>query len=268
MFDGIRKLFKLLNRAKWWVFFYLFFGCLFIYVGNILAEYRALSTTLISVGGSFLAIGLVTVLVEVSTSWHVLQILHMYADHKEHGIYRTFPDAERADYNELYQSAVKAPQRIRVLSLLGRKFIENDDKITSTFRLAKNSRECRLLFIEIGSHGYDYRYTHMEPMNDGDVVGLINADIFKKNFEKLRRMVENLGSQQKQIKSYQAVPIFNLEFYDDLLFVSFYGYRSRSKNRSPIFVFEKRKNSKIYQYFSTQFEQYWDSNQEEVGKQP
>lgn len=141
--------------------------------------------------------------------------------------------------------------------------MENDDKIERTFKLAKGSRECRFLFVEINSHGYDYRYTYMEPLDDGDVVGLKNARIFKENFERLRSKVEDLNSPHKKVKSYQAVPVFNLEFYDDLLFVSFYGYQSRSRNRSPIIVFEKRKNSRVYQYFSAQFEQYWGSNQKE-----
>lgn len=111
MFGAIKSFYKLLNRAKWWVIFYLLTGSFLIYVGNALSEYRVLSTSLISIGGSFFAIGLVTVLVEVSTSWHVLQILHMYGDHKEQGIYRVFPDAEREDYRELYTRAVEKPRR-------------------------------------------------------------------------------------------------------------------------------------------------------------
>jgi hypothetical protein len=264
MFDAIRTFFRLLNRAKWWVVFYLFFGCLFIYIGNALYQYKVLSTTLTSIGGSFLAIGLVTVIVEVSTSWHVLQILHMYGDYKEHGIYRVFPDADREDYRELYRRATAGPQAVRVLALMGRKFTENDDKIATAYKLAKDSHECRFLFIEINSHGYKYRYDHMEPLEDGDIVGLINADIFKKNYEKLRSMIASLHSPSKEAKSYQAVPVFNLEFYDDLLFVSFYGYRSRSKNRSPILVFEKRDNSSVYKYFAKQFEEYWGLDNKEA----
>ena len=264
MFDAIKTFFTLLNRAKWWVVFYLFFGCLFIYIGNALYQFRVLSTTLTSIGGSFLAIGLVTVLVEVSTAWHVLQILHMYGDYKEHGIYRVFPNADGDDYRELYREASEKPRTIKVLSLMGRKFIENDDKIARAYSLAKDSHECRFLFVEIYSHGYKYRYDYMEPLDDGDVVGFINADIFKKHFEKLRGMVATLSSPDKEARSYQAVPVFNLEFYDDLLFVSFYGYRSRSKNRSPILVFRRRENSAVYQYFSKQFEEYWGLDKKEL----
>ncbi len=77
------------------------------------------------------------------------------------------------------------------------------------------------------------------------------------SIERINKIVEALKLEYKKVKFYQTIPVFNLEFYDNLLFVSFYGYKSRAKI-SPIFLFEKRKNSEVYKYFEKQFEkEFW-----------
>ena len=267
--EEIRKFSTLLRNALIWTSFYVLIGVLFIYIGHTIQQYSVISVTLISIGGSILAIGLVTILIEVNSSWHVLQILHMYGDHKTHGIYRVFQDTKDSEYQDLYKSATRNPKLVKVLALIGRKYTESEDAIAYTMNLVKASNASEFLFINFNSHGYNYRYENMEPINninpiknDGDVVGKSNAQIFINNFEILKSSVEALNDPRKQVRFYNTVPIFNLEFFDDLLFISFYGLKSRSRNRSPIFVFQKRK-SKVYDYFFKQFDEYWnDTNQQ------
>ena len=135
------KKFKLLIKSTIpWTIAYFIIGGLFIYFGIQIEGYKVLSNTLISIGGSILAIGLVTIWVEVSSSWRVLQILHMYGDFKSHGIYRVFPNSDDVEYQELYREARKNPTVVKILSLIGRKFIENDDRIKKTLEMIKKAK--------------------------------------------------------------------------------------------------------------------------------
>ena len=256
--EAIKKFSTLLRNALLWTSFYILLGVFFIYIGHTIQQYYVTSVTLISIGGSILAIGLVTILIEVNSTWHVLQILHMYGDHKEYGIYRVFADTKNTDYQDLYKTATKKPKSVKVLALIGRKYTESEEAINYTLNLVKTSNSVKLLFIDFESHGYNYRYDNMEPLeSDGDVVGRSNVSVFANNYQILKKSIKALNNPEKQIKFYKTVPIFNLEFFDDLLFVSFYGLKSRSKNRSPIIVFQKRR-SKIYDYFLNQFNEYWN----------
>lgn len=257
MVISIKRFATLFRSSAVWIAFYLLLGSLFFYVGSLTEQYRVVSTSLSSIGGALFAIGLVTILVEVNTSWHVLQILHMYGDYKTHGIYRVFPNSKSVEYQELYARVTEKPRVIRIISLVGRKYADNDDKIKATYEMAQSAAEARLALVEIGNHGYRYRYEYLEPTGDADVVGTSNATILRQNQVKLQQLISSLSQDKKELRFYKALPIFNLELFDDYLFVSFYGYRSRAKDRSPIFVFQKRQ-SEVFRYFMDQFEQYWN----------
>ena len=255
MHSPLSKFALLIKNTIPWTILYFFVGALIIYFGIDLKKYSVLSNTMISVGGSILAIGLVTVWVEVSSSWHILQILHLYGDFKSHGIYRVFSNNKDKEFKELYDSTTANPKEIRILTLIGRKYIDDGEKIQKTFKMVKNAQKANILFIAIDDHGYNYRYNFLEPDDDVDVAGKRNKDLILKNQKILEEMIRKLNNINKFVKYYKTLPMLNLEFFDQYLFISIYGLKSRAKNRSPIFVFEQ-KSSPIYEYFETQFDNY------------
>jgi len=257
MVESIRKFLALLRKTIIWIIIYFLIGIALIIFGNIIKENQVLSPALIAIGASFLAIALVSIIVEVSTSWHVLEIMHLYGDHKTHGIYRVFQNSKDLEYIDFYKKCKSRASRIKILTLVGRDYFGNNGAVSKTIEMAKRATEFHIIVIKIDSDGYKYQYDNYEPTkDDADVAGLSNKEIFIENFQKVKKYIESLNSEKKELRFYEVKPVFKLEFFDEYLFVSFYGKNVRAANYSPILVFKKHKSSDVYKYFVKQFENY------------
>lgn len=246
-----------MKTALLWTSLYLIIGAFLIFLGQAIDSSPIISETLISIGGAVLAIGLVTVFIEVNSSLKIFQIFSLFGDYKSHGILRIFPNDLGTEFKEFYKEITRNPQDIRILDLIGRKFVEDSSCIEKTVTMIKASNVAKLIFCCIDSHGYNYRYKYLEPLkDDADIIGKRNKSVLKQNYHKLEESIQLLKKPEKELRFYQCIPIFNLEFFDEYLFVSFYGLKSRSKKYSPVILF-KKSNSEVYKYFLTQFENYW-----------
>ena len=214
MFDPIIKFSRLyffyLNKSKGAVFAYLILGLCFIFVGSVLLHNvtiitdeiwrQIITTVIISIGGAIIAISLVTVLVEVCNTLHFHEVLDLYGDYREHGIVRVFKNSEDNEYNNLFNTASNSAKNVKILTLIGGKYHKKKELIDQTFNCAKNSKEFKMLLIEIGTPGYFSQYNIFEPSpeEDASVDGVAKAKFIKNNIEKLKEKILSLNDTNKE----------------------------------------------------------------------
>lgn len=212
-------------------------------------------TFLLSLGAAILAIGLVTLVSEFITSTKILKIMKLYGDYTQHGILRIFPSKDDPEYKEFRSTKLKEAGHIKILSLIGRAFIESEHKIEETEQKIKEAVEFKLLVLKPDCPHWEIQYQDFEPQ-DLDVIGSTKPKEIADNFETLKTFVHDLKSKKKELRYYDRKPVFQIEIFDRTMFIAFYGLGSRAKN-SPIIMFEERSGSPVFEYFVSQFDKYW-----------
>lgn len=253
------KIIKLLLRSLWkrvlLMLIFVILGGSLIYLGISIGGDKPWGTFLISLGSAILAIGLVTLVSEFVTSTKVLTIMRLYGDYTEHGIRRIFPSREDPEYREIRKIKLRQASRVRILTQIGREFIESEDKIEVIKKKIQETVEFKFLALKPGCPHWDIQYDFFEP-DDADVIGSVQIERIKANFEKLKNFTHGLNCKEKELRYYDRKPVFQIEIFDQTVFIAFYGLRSRAKY-SPVLMFEKKRGSPIFQYFMKQFDKYW-----------
>jgi len=212
-------------------------------------------TFLLSLGSAILAIGLVTLVSEFITSTKILKIMRLYGDYIQHGILRIFSSRDDPEYKEIRSAKLKQASHIKILTLVGREFIESEDKIETTKQKIQEAVEFKFLILKPDSSHWEIQYQDFEPQ-DLDVIGNAKREEIKNNFETLKAFVQDLKSEKKELRYYDRKPVFQIEIFDQIMFIAFYGLRSRAKY-SPVIMFEERSGSRVFEYFMGQFNEYW-----------
>ena len=253
------KIIKLYLRSLWkrvlLILIFVIAGGLLIYLGVVKGGDKPLGEILISLGSAILAIGLVTLVSEFVTSTNVLTIMRLYGDYTEHGIRRIFPSREDPEYREIRNTKLGQARSVRILTQIGREFIESKGKIEQTKKKIQEAVEFKFLALKPGCAHWKIQYKDFEPQ-DLDVIGSVQIEGIKANFEKLKDFTHCLNCKKKELRYYDRKPVFQIEIFDQTVFVAFYGLRSRAKY-SPVLMFEEKPGSPIFQYFMKQFDNYW-----------
>lgn len=236
-------------------------GCILIYYGNFIGIDNTSGSFLLSLGSAILAIGLITQVSEFITSMKILSVMRLYGDYTEHGIKRIFASKDDQEYKYLKNKKFQEARKINILTLIGRGFIETESKLNETKQKIIDSVEFKLLVLKPYCNHWDIRYQDFEP-EDLDVIGTKKVDEIQKLFENLKSDISKLNKIGKELRYYDRMPIFQLEIYDDTMFIAFYGLNSRAKY-SPILMFEKKSGSSVFKYFEDQFRNYWEREDDE-----
>ena len=260
------KTIKLYLRSLWkrvlLILIFVIVSGLLIYSGVVKGGDKPWGTFLISLGSAFLAIGLVTLVSEFVTSTKVLTIMRLYGDYTEHGIRRIFPSREDPEYREIRNTKLKQARCVRILTQIGREFIGSKGEIEQTKKKIQEAVEFKFLALKPGCAHWKIQYKDFEPPDkdsepqDLDVIGSKKIKGIKANFEKLKDFTHGLNCKEKELRYYDRKPVFQIEIFDQTVFIAFYGLRSRAKY-SPVLMFEKRRGSRVFQYFTRQFDNYW-----------
>lgn len=230
-------------------------GLSLIYLGSSMCVYATDGTFLLSLGSAILAIGLVTLVSEFITSTKILKIMKLYGDYAQHGILRIFPSKDDPEYKEIRSTKLKEADHIKILTLIGREFIESEDKIEVIKQKIKKAAEFKLLVLKPDCPHWEIQYRDFEPQ-DLDVIGGTKTGEIRAKFETLKAFAEDIKSKKKELRYYDRKPVFQIEIFDQTMFLAFYGLGSRAKY-SPIIMFEERSDSPIFKYFVSQFNKYW-----------
>jgi hypothetical protein len=257
LIKSISRFIKIVRKALAWMFIYISLGVLLVLLGKIFEHNDTFSIVVISIGSSLIAIGCVPVVVEVYTSWHILSMMRLYGDHKQHGILRVFANPKDPEFLESYEIHYCSAKRIKILSLIGRRYFEDNEARTKTLEKAKEVKEFKILVCEVGSDGWNHQYDFFEPSDDHGVSGKTKSEEWSNSHNEIKKRLAEINSKDKGLRFYKSKPVFNFSFFDDFLYVSFYGKGSRAIKNSPILLFEKRSASEVIKYFETQFENYW-----------
>lgn len=232
-------------------------GLLLIYLGS--SKDR---TFLLSLGSTILAIGLVTLVSEFITSTKILKIMKLYGDYAQHGILRIFPLKDDPEYKEIRSTKLKEASHIKILTLIGREFIESEEKIEAIKQKIKEVVEFKLLVLKPDCHHWKIQYQDFEPQ-DLAVIGGTRTKEIESKLETLKAFVRDIKSKKKELRYYDRKPVFQIEIFDQTMFLAFYGIGSRAKF-SPIIMFEERSGSPIFNYFVSQFNKYWQRGEVHV----
>ena len=143
--------------------------------------------------------------------------------------------------------------------MIGRRYFEDKELRTKTLEMAKGAKEFKILVCEVGSDGWNHQYAFFEPSDDHGVSGKTNPDEWSNAHNKIKKLLAEMNSKNKGLRIYKSKPVFNFSFFDDSIYVSFYGKGSRPIKNSPIFLFQRHSASEVIKYFETQFNNYWDS---------
>jgi hypothetical protein len=209
-----------------------------------------------SVAATLITIAILSITVEIINAKKIIGLLKLFSDHKQFEIERLFESRQSADYLEERSNALALCKEYKILSLVARDFFDSEQQIKRATELADRCTTFIALVADPTSAGYGYRYSSMEP----DSVGVIgNSDPHIKKIllaqEKMRSHLANSGQNNsiKRLMWCKVLPVFHMEFIDELLFVSFYGTGSRGTD-SPILMFKKQHSGSVYKYFCAQFE--------------
>jgi hypothetical protein len=257
--------FTMLKTIKWYLWslwkrvlligIFVIASSLLIYLGSSMGVDKTGGTFLLSLGSAILAIGLVTLVSEFITSTKILKIMRLYGDYAQHGILRIFPSKDDPEYKEIRSTKLKEASHIKIITLIGRAFIESRDKIEVTKQKMKEAVEFKLLVLKPDCPHWEIQYRDFEPP-DLDVIGRTQKKEIGDNFEALKAFVHDLKSEKKELRYYDRKPVFQIEIFDQTMFIAFYGLGSRAKD-SPVIMFEERSGSLVFQYFAEQFNKYW-----------
>ena len=230
-------------------------GLSLIYLGSSMGVDKTGGTFLLSFGSAILAVGIVTLVSEFITSTKILKMMKLYGDYAQHGVLRIFPSKDDPEYKEFRSTKLKEASHIKILSLIGREFIESRDKMEVTKQKIKGAVEFKLLVLKPDCVHWKIQYQDFEP-RDLDVIGGTKIKEIGENFETLKAFVQDIKNEKKELRYYDRKPVFQIEIFDRTLFVAFYGLESRAKY-SPIIMFEKKAGSPVFKYFANQFNEYW-----------
>lgn len=218
-----------------------------------------------SIGGTLLTISLLNLVIEYKNKIELIEKYSIFGDYFQHGFKKIYTSRKDPDFIidiEKYRNNIKG--EVKILSLIGSEFTGNREKAVTSINLVNSSNKTTFLFIHPNSHGHNYRYSELEPVRDDyEVLGKERERLFErfKVFIKILCDPERNISNKIEIKFYRTLPVFGLEFYGNILFVTFYGYRTRGLN-SPIFVFERKENSTVFNYFEKQWRNYYEDSVE------
>jgi len=222
---------------------------------------RAFVTTpwvgiLSSLGGALLAVGLVSVFMEVRTHVGLFEAFSLFGDHKSLGILRIFMGTKDDDYIQAVRQARGNSRSIKILTLIGGEWVAKDEYLQQTKDMIDRCNEFVLLVTNTSSEGFWHQYRYFEPLRDMDVRGLTQRSEISARHAELKNHVAQMGvPEKKYVGQYNAKTVYKLEFYDNRLFVHFYGRESRGVY-SPVMLVEKRSGDSLWKYFEAQFDSY------------
>ena len=210
---------------------------------------------LVAVGSALFAIGLVTQVSELLLSKKIFEIMMLYGDYREHGIQRFFPSREDPEYQSMRNEKWRTAVHIRILTQIGREYLESGEKLEATKKRVKDSVEFKFCALKPNCPHWTLQYEDFEPA-DAVVVGQMQKKLVTSNFEELKDLAESLESEEKEFRYTDRKLVFQIEMFDQTLFIGFYGLQSRAAY-SPILMFEEKPSSPLYRYFIEQFDKYW-----------
>ena len=165
------------------------------------------------------------------------------------------------DYNKAWEKDYKEARSVRILTLVGRKYLED---IEDVVKRAKEAEKFKFAILNPMSPHWFVQYRDFEPLPgvDIDVVGH-QVHAYQKivsRFNEIKKALSELNSPDKIARYYFIKPVFRIEIFDSVAYIAFYGLRSRGVY-SPHLRVVQGVNQELFSYFERQFQLYWETGE-------